>query len=126
VISGCGAETAYLLRPAAGHRDPSGPQPGSLLVGHVDDGEAAEMLLGLDVWTVCEQRYAALSVEADHGASSSRPPVKMMTPAAFISAVSALAALATPRRSSPVSSGTHSLLKAMRYSAMSPPLRGGP
>src|SRR5690349_17439030 len=48
----------------------------------------------------------------------------MRTPAAFISALSALAALDASRRSSTVRSGTHSALNAMRYSVMSPPLPG--
>lgn len=42
------AELSYLLRPAAGHRDLARPQSPRLLVGHVHDGEAAEVLLGLD------------------------------------------------------------------------------
>src|SRR5580692_4482515 len=56
------------------------------------------------------------------GTASSTPPVKMKTPAAFISATSARTALDFPRNSSTVWSGTHSSLKAMRYSVMSPPL----
>src|SRR5262245_559319 len=56
---GCESETVHLLRPAAGHCDLSRPQPRRLLVGHVDDGEAAEVLLALDVRAVREQRAAA-------------------------------------------------------------------
>src|ERR1035438_93292 len=59
------------------------------------------------------------------GTASSRPPVKMKTPEAFISATNELTALDFSRRSSTVRSGTHSALKAMRYSVMSPPLPGG-
>src|SRR5262245_19670679 len=58
------------------------------------------------------------------GAASSSPPVKMRTPAAFISVLSALTALDVARKSSSVRSGTHSSLKAMRYSVMSPPFPG--
>jgi hypothetical protein len=50
----------------------------------------------------------------------------MRTPAAFISAISGLVALDFSRSSSTVWSGTHSSLKAMRYSVMSPPLPGWP
>src|SRR5215469_15985889 len=39
-------EASHLLRPTAGHRDLSGPQPRRLLVGHVHDCEATEVLLG--------------------------------------------------------------------------------
>jgi DNA-binding transcriptional LysR family regulator len=60
------------------------------------------------------------------GAASSRPPVKIRTPAAFISATRGRSALDFSRSSSIVWSGTHSSLKAMRYSVMSPPLPGGP
>jgi hypothetical protein len=56
------------------------------------------------------------------GAASSSPPVKMKTPAAFISATSAPTALDFSRSSPAVRPGTHSSLKAMRYSVMSPPL----
>src|SRR3954447_12568036 len=48
----------------------------------------------------------------------------MRTPAASISALTALAALEASRRSSSVRSGTHWSLKAMRYSVMSPPCAG--
>jgi hypothetical protein len=34
----------------------SGPQPRRLIVGHIHDGEAPEVLLGLDERTVGEQR----------------------------------------------------------------------
>src|SRR5580693_607600 len=60
------------------------------------------------------------------GAASSRPPRKTKTPAAFISATSALTALDFSCSSSTVWSGTHSSLKLMRYSVMSPPLPGWP
>ncbi len=118
------SEASHLLRPTAGHRDLSRPQPRRLLVGHIHDGEAAEVLLGLDERTVGEQRRAARRIDTEHGAASSRPPVKMKTPAAFISATNGLTARDFSRSSSTVWSGTHSSLKAMRYSVMSPPLPG--
>src|SRR5580658_1995863 len=59
-------EASHLLRPAAGHRDLSGPQPRRLLVGHIHDGEAAEVLLGLDERTVGEQRRAARRIDTEH------------------------------------------------------------
>jgi hypothetical protein len=59
-------ETSHLLRPTAGHRDLSGPQPRLLLVGHIHDGEAAEKLLGLDERTVGEQRRPARRIDAEH------------------------------------------------------------
>src|SRR4029450_302869 len=62
-------EASHLLRPTAGHRDLSRPQPRSLLVGHTHDGEAAEVLLGLDVRTVGEQRRAAGRIDTEHGGS---------------------------------------------------------
>ena len=117
-------EASHLLRPTAGHRDLSRPQPRRLLVGHIHDGEATEVLLGLDERTVGEQRRALDASTLNTGAASSRPPVKMKTPAAFISATNALTALDFSRSSSIVWSGTHSSLKAMRYSVMSPPLLG--
>src|SRR5262249_42964798 len=58
------------------------------------------------------------------GPSGSSPPVKMSTPAAFISALSAPTLLDVSRNSSSVMSGTQSSLNAMRYSVMSPPLCG--
>ncbi len=42
------SEASHLLRPTASHRDLSRPQPRRLLVDHIHDGEAAEVLLGLD------------------------------------------------------------------------------
>ena len=62
-------EASHLLRPTAGHRDLSRPQPRRLLVGHIHDGEAAEVLLGLDVRTVGEQRRAARRIDTEHGGS---------------------------------------------------------
>src|SRR5580693_3397099 len=64
-----GPEASHLLRPAAGHRDLSGPQPRRLLVGHVHDGEAAEVLLGLDERSVGEQRRAARRIDTEHRGS---------------------------------------------------------
>src|SRR5712692_9423648 len=49
---GVGPELPYLLRTAAGDRDLCGPPEGSLLCGHVDDGEASTQLLGLRVCAV--------------------------------------------------------------------------
>jgi hypothetical protein len=119
-------EASHLLQPTAGHRELSRPQTRRLLVGHIHDGGTAEVLLGLDERTVGEQRRATRRVDTEHGTASSRPPLKMRTPAAFISATNALAALDFSRRSSTVWSGTHSSLKAMRYSVISPPWSGRP
>ena len=59
-------ETSHLLRPTAGHRDLSRPQPRRILVVHRHDGEAAEVFLGLDVRTVGEQRRAARRIDVEH------------------------------------------------------------
>src|SRR6476619_971162 len=107
-------EAVHLLRPADRDRDPAGPVPGRLLVGHIDDREAAEVLLGLDVRPVGEDGRAAAAVDA------SRPPsLKTKTPASVISSIKALPEVALSRSSSIVRSGTHSSLKAIRYSAIS-------
>jgi hypothetical protein len=117
-------EASHLLRPAARHRDLSGPQPRGILVGHIHDGEAAEVFLGLDERTVGEQRRAAGRINSEHRGRIVQAARKTKTPAAFISAISARTALDFSRNSSAVWSGTHSPLKAMRYSVMSPPLPG--
>jgi hypothetical protein len=119
-------EASHLLRPTAGHRDLSRPQPRRLLVGHIHDGEAAEVLLRLDERTVGDSGVPLDASTLNTGAASSRPPVKMRTPAAFISATNGLRTLDFSRSSSSVWSGTHPSLKAMRYSVMSPPLPGWP
>jgi hypothetical protein len=47
-------EAVYLLRPADRDRDPAGPIPCRGIVGHIDDRETAEVLLGLDERSVGE------------------------------------------------------------------------
>jgi len=89
-------EAVHLLRPADGDRDPARPVPCRGIVGHVDDRETAQVLLGLDVG-----------------------PVKTKTPASVISSSRASPALPLSRSSSSVSSGAHSSLKAIRYRAIS-------
>src|SRR6516164_6969357 len=59
-------ETVHLLRPADGDRDPAGPMPCLGIVGHIDDGETAEVLLGLDEGAVGEYGRAAARVDAAH------------------------------------------------------------
>src|SRR6476620_1207609 len=68
VLPGVGRvpEPSNLLRPPARHRDLSCPQTRSLLVGHVDDGEAAELLLGLGVRTIGDQLGAARRIDTEH------------------------------------------------------------
>jgi len=110
-------EASHLLRPSAGHRDPSGPQPRGFLVGHVQDGEAADVLFGFDERSVGEQRVPLDASTLNTGPSSS-PPVKMRTPAAFISATNGLRTWDFSRSSSTVWSGTLSSLTAMGYSAL--------
>jgi len=48
-------EAVHLLRPADRDRDPAGPVPRRGIVGHIDDREAAEVLLALDERPVGEQ-----------------------------------------------------------------------
>src|SRR5262245_9643461 len=62
---GCVPEPPHLLRPTAGHRDLPRPQPRGFRVGHVDDGEAAEVLFGLGVWTVGDQWSAVRRIDAE-------------------------------------------------------------
>jgi len=59
-------EAPNLLWPTACHRDLSRPQTCRLLVGHVHDGEAAEVFLGLDIRAVREQWRAARRIDAEH------------------------------------------------------------
>jgi len=47
-------ESVYLLWPTDRDRDPASPVPCCGIVSHIDDGEAAEMLLGLDERSVGE------------------------------------------------------------------------
>src|SRR4051812_27075550 len=58
-------EAADLLRPAARLRDPAGPRACGVLVGHVDDRQPAEVLLGLDERSVREREGAAGGVGAE-------------------------------------------------------------
>src|SRR5262252_6368254 len=60
-------EAVHLLRPADRDRDPAGPVSRLGIVGHIDDGEPAEVLLGLDVRPDSEYGRAAARVDAAHG-----------------------------------------------------------
>ena len=44
----------HLVRPTAGGCGLSGPHSSRLLVGHIDDREASEVLFGLGVWAIGE------------------------------------------------------------------------
>jgi NAD(P)-dependent dehydrogenase (short-subunit alcohol dehydrogenase family) len=59
-------EAVHLLRPADRDRDPPGPVPRLGVAGHVDDREAAEVLLGLGERPVGEDGRAAARVDAAH------------------------------------------------------------
>src|SRR5215467_12014656 len=59
-------EAVQLLRPADRDRDPAGPIPCLGIVGHIDDRETAQVLLGLDERAVTEDRRAAARVHAAH------------------------------------------------------------
>src|SRR5438034_757674 len=60
------SEPVYLLRPVEHGREPAGPVPRRLIVGHVHDGEAAEVLLGLDVRAVGEDGLAVNRLDTAH------------------------------------------------------------
>src|SRR3954471_15308757 len=60
-------EAPYFLWPAAGGGDLSCPHPSSLLVRHIYDREASEVLLGLAVGAIGEDGVTAGSVHAEHG-----------------------------------------------------------
>src|SRR5262245_13101335 len=62
-------ETSHLLRPTAGHRDPSRPYPSGLSIAHIHPAEAAEVLLGLDERTVGEQWRATRRIDTEHRGS---------------------------------------------------------
>jgi hypothetical protein len=80
-------EAVHLLRPADRDRDPSGPVPCLGVVGHIDDRETTEVLLGLDERPVGEYGRTAVRVDAANDVDASRPPsLKMKTPATVISA----------------------------------------
>jgi hypothetical protein len=116
----------HLLRPADRDRDPAGPVPRLGIVGHIDDREAAEVLLGLDERPVGEDGRAAARVDAAHGGRRVQTAVaEDEDTAAVISSITALPALPLSRSSSIVRSGTHSSLKAIRYSAIPAPLLTG-
>src|SRR6185369_5329055 len=59
-------EPSNLLWPPTRHRDLRRPQARSLLVGHVDDGEAAELLLGFGVRTIGDQGSVARRIDTEH------------------------------------------------------------
>lgn len=60
------SEPVHLLRPVEHGREPAGPVPRRRVVGHVDDGEAAEVLLGLDVRAVGEDGLAVDQLDTAH------------------------------------------------------------
>src|ERR1700733_1534956 len=62
-------ETSHLLRPTAGHRDLSRPHPRRLFVGHIHDGEAAEVPLRLGERAVGEQWCATRRITTEHRGS---------------------------------------------------------
>src|SRR3954447_24635520 len=59
-------EAPYFLWPAAGGGDLSCPHPSSLLVRHIYDREASEVLLGLGVGAIGEDGDTAGSIHAEH------------------------------------------------------------
>ena len=60
-------QAVRFLRPDDRDRDPAGPIPCPGIVGHINDRETAEMLLGLDERPVGEYRRAAGRVDAAQG-----------------------------------------------------------
>ena len=60
-------ELPHLVGPTAAHGDPGRPHLRRLVVGHVDDGETAEELLGLDVGTVADHDLLAGRIDAVDG-----------------------------------------------------------
>jgi hypothetical protein len=72
------------------------------LIHDVDHCAAAEVLLGLHVRAIAEDRRAARRVDVEQRAVSSRPPVKISTLAACISASSGRSARDYARISSSV------------------------
>src|SRR3954462_6510619 len=59
-------EPSDLRWPTARHRDLCCPQPCGLLVGNLDDSEAAQLLFGLGVRTIDDQRGAARRIDTEH------------------------------------------------------------
>ena len=113
-------KAVHLLRPVECDGEPPGPIPGGLVIGHVHHGEAAEVLLGLGVRTVGEERLALPGLDAAHdGRGVEGPVAENEDAAASISWITARPATAFRPISSEVCSGTHSSLKAIRYSATS-------
>lgn len=101
-------ELAHLLRPADRDGAPAGPVPRLGIVGHVDDREAAEVLLGLDVQPIGEDgRAAGRAPSTLHTTiDPSRPPsLKTQTLAAFISSITPLPVLPRSRSSCIVGGG---------------------
>ena len=104
-----------------GHRDrdPARPVPRLGIVWHVDDREAAKVLLGLGERPVSEDGRAAARVDAaDSGRRVQAAVAEDEDPAAVISLITAMPAAPRSRTSCGVRSGTHSSLKAIRYSAI--------
>src|SRR5205823_12611551 len=64
------SEPVYLLRPVEHGCQPAGPVPRRRVVGHVHDGEAAEVLLGLDVGAVGEDGFAVNRLDTAHRGGS--------------------------------------------------------
>src|SRR5499427_5502244 len=108
----CGQPTATATRPAqyraaasSGTSTTAKPPRCSLVSTNGPSVKTGEPLLGSTLHTTVE---------------ASRPPsLKTKTPATVISSIRALPALPLSRSSSSVRSGTHSSLKAIRYSAIS-------
>src|SRR5579859_4114574 len=108
----CGQPTATAILPAqfrasasSGTSTTANPPRCSLVSTNGPSVKMGEPLLGSTLHTAVD---------------ASRPPsLKTKTPAAVISSIRALADVALSRSSSSVRSGTHSSLKAIRYSAIS-------
>src|SRR3984957_6978112 len=108
----CGQPIATAIRPAQyrasaspGTSTTAKPPRCSLVSVNGPSVKTGEPLLGSTLHTAVD---------------ASRPPsLKTKTPASVISSIRALAAVPLSRRSSTVRSGTHSSLKAIRYSAIS-------
>ena len=113
-------EAVHLLRPADRDRDPAGPVPRLGIAGYIDDRETAEVLLGLGKRPVGEDGRAAARVDAAHGGRRVQASVaEDEDTGGVISSIKALPDVPLSRSSSNVRSGTHSSLKAIRYSAIS-------
>src|SRR6266511_2655809 len=69
------SEPVHLLRPVEHGREPAGPVSRRRVVGHVHDGEAAEVLLGLDVRAVGEDGLAVDRLDTAHRGGPVEPAV---------------------------------------------------